>query len=344
MKRNILFIVLLVLIIAVGMTGMDFTEKYFGYTGTEASVVKKTSEMKRGVYLSAVDKVPFDPRTISGKDGQIAPTDPTVIQNFGNCTSVEIFNYLLKELSRYDEKAAYASGGDAEVLYDGKQFIYTYGYPYLNADGEQRYADMIYDTCNQNICYLNYYDGKEYTPSLTELENATEKFKKMFDQFHKEVTDYVNARIEMGVYDSFEVYDFESLNDIDGIYKAFLKNYEYDTSGLSAIGKMLIGISQCDDVLFKYDINEGEMICGEISGYESDFTSNISTGSQIALAFYYNNMLAYSTENKEPAYSVYKGRIYLRCENFDYGYDMTLIYNPTTDTLEGFFVDEFDNI
>lgn len=355
MKSRIIFTILLLLIVFAGLKGSAITEKLLTSDDTEASVITKDSVNSGYIFITSDYKAPFDPFSQFGDSDTIVNSTDFDLHSYGNCPISEFFFLILQELSQYDEDAAMdvSQPHSGNVYFDGDQYLYTKKFEYHNYKGETRYADMILDIFDNGITYLNFYTDKQYSPSLSELQNGVEKMKDITGQLetdlketsiYRSYTSYGDEEYDESYNetDSFEenLYEELDLSDpSDDVYKIienaldlradwFFEKY----SDINSLEKLL-GLSQYFSTLsFRYSVSEDNILYADPDNTAYcwlNLTTNLfytiierlaSTGSII----------------NDSTYSAFNGRIYQK--TFSDYQDFYIIYNPVTDTVEGVFM------
>ncbi len=190
MKNRILFIVLFIVIAFIGLNGTKITAAILGTNDEEELKQPRSSENSGAIYLSP-DEISFDPMSIVDKKGSLLVSEfPENNRYYGN-SSFDIcciMDSLIKNISIYSEKTEYVKPVDAEIIdsiYAAPNGLYYIEkHPYYNKFNKKRYVDLILDSEDFSIRYINFYDDQQYSVSSDAVQRGIEKFSQMSTDFY----------------------------------------------------------------------------------------------------------------------------------------------------------------
>lgn len=347
MKYKIIFTLLLTLIIAVGIKGIDIAGYFFSDNSLEETVISRDSVKSSAVYIASPDEISFNPMEIietgDDPDNYIEPQYPSITSGKHVCAAI------LEALSSYSRQTQYASavnyGIYSSLKYSRNDYFYLDKYEYFNPDGELRYLDCIITPTDYRIVYINFYSDKEYDLNADDISKGLKKFQENSGDFYldADLSDNKYAKIIESLFFSGETVEslpnaykeaFEFFDSVSG-YGNIRNPVEYFWFRSFVINTVpFFDKSFYDpDVYEEYDFDQDmyatpaygtgyiiEIIdCLSATQDESEFTDTFTTNAE---------------------YVAYNGRIYqtFKLDGIYYYTDTVIvIYNIEEEIIEGFY-------
>lgn len=178
-KRNILFVALTALILALGFYGADIIGHFFPSDTAEQTFISRDRSNTNAVYLKE-DHKKFRPMSLIIKTSQSV--------NYKENSEVRsITAAMINALSRqYEKTYIFQPAGqelDKALKFDKTGYIYVEKWQYINSDRQTRYLDCIVWANDLSIAYIRFYSdnssqlsGTEMNAGLDRLNNYSEKF------------------------------------------------------------------------------------------------------------------------------------------------------------------------
>lgn len=345
MKYKITFILLLTLIVAIGINGIDIAGYFFSDDSLEETVIDRDSVKSNAVYIASPDEISFNPMEI------IENVDPETQYDVQSYESVvygkKVCTAMLEALSGYYDKAEYYSpvGKSIEesICMSSNGYFYLDGYKYLNSEGEARLLDCIISTEDYRIIYINFYSDTEYTPEANDISEGLNKFREYSEKFYANIDDSENIippavdEYYISLMDDEPTYVY-TLSDIyKELYQIFkseakISNQSNPVEYFWIYSILLSNIYFRDIATVYYDNSDYVEEFYEISAYGALYIIDcIST-------IFYEIGDSFITDDTE--YVAYNGRIYqtIKFNNLYYYSDtLIVIYNINENIVEGFY-------
>lgn len=324
MKGKIAFVLILAVIIAAGIKGVDIAGYFFNDLSLEETIIDRSTVKSNAVYIASPNEISFNPMELVANK-----VEGNQVQR--DISSEEICELLIQSMSSYYEKAEYSSPLTLDMYYSfkfsGDKYIYLDKFKYLNPENELRYIDCIIDLNDYSIIYINFYSDAKYDLKSDEIDSGIIKLREYSSIFMNnlsslETTFEVIYHADAEYNAPLPIYTIDELRDQ---YKArfalFDKNYE-STNYKSSIEYFWTRSLIPSQVFFyNHVINYSE-------SYETTVYSTIKLIEELYYCTYKNEYVAYN------------GRIYQTINldgNSNFTDTIIVIYNISEDVIEGFY-------
>lgn len=374
MKNRILFMVLFIVIAVIGLNGTKITAAILGTNDEEELKQPRPSDNNGAIYLSP-DEISFDPMSIVDKNSSLLVSEfPENNRYYGN-NSFDIcciMEFLIKNISIYSEKAEYVKPADKTItdsIYaasDGLYYIEKH--PYYNKFNQKRYVDLILDSEDLSIRYINFYDDQQHGVSSDAVQRGIEKISQMSTDFYgRLVRVYNNIDIRDWFYsemlieipeepaepypDYYLIDTFDESQNPD-YYKAILDSHinnacedvkkAYIESDIDNPMHLFLVISSAPSMVSfndKYYSGTREYIDNSI--YDANIneeieTDNIDITRCVTASMKFVSECMDSEFIKSEEFAAYNSRIYMTTTSQYNDNKKIIIYNVLTDEIEGF--------
>lgn len=210
MKNRILFISLFIIIAIIGFNGTKITAAILSTNDEKELKKTRSSDSSGAIYLSS-NEISFDPMSIVDKENsRLVITAPESNRWYGN-GSLDIcciMDSLIRNISIYSEKAEYIRPVEAEIIdsiYAAPNGLYYIEkHTYYNKFNNIRYVDLIMDSEDLSIMYINFYDDQHHTASSEAVQRGIGKFNEINVEFYSKVLYMFNS--ENGMFHWFSDY------------------------------------------------------------------------------------------------------------------------------------------
>lgn len=371
MKNRILFIVLFIVIAVIGLNGTKITAAILGTNDEEELKQPRSSENSGAIYLSP-DEISFDPMSIVDKKGSLLVSEfPENNRYYGN-SSFDIcciMDSLIKNISIYSEKTEYVKPVDAEIIDNiyaaPNGLYYIEKHPYYNKFNKKRYVDLILDSEDLSIRYINFYDDQQYSVSSDAVQRGIEKFSQMSTDFYSrfirvyntlDIRDWFYSEILIEAPEEPTFPDYYLIDTFDesqdpAYNKAILDSHinsacedvkkAYIESGINNPLHLFLVISSAPSMVNfndKYFSGQSEYIDNSVYdaniNEEAEKTIDITRCVTASMKFTAECMDSEFITNKE--FAAYNSRIYMTTASLYNDNKKVIIYNVLTDEIEGF--------
>ena len=344
MKRNILFVTLTALILALGFYGADIIAHFFPSDTAENAVIARDISSNNAVYLKE-DKQKFNPMSLVMKSTNGAP--------YGNSNETRATAAaMITAMARYNDKSyIFMPTGqelDSSLRFDKQGYIYVEKWQYLNSEKETRYLDCIIWTADMSIAYIRFYSGDSQQLSGTQMNAGLDRLDKYSADFYPYISDQYYTLMQ--VKDELRLTAYERPEDADETEWAVMADDFVGTVNVDHFGDS-DSILRC--IVAKINAFRDEVYnnCGKSDnplvsywlpqyGFEDVITSNgyaVVGGCKVSDLF----LNLYGVWVK-PSYSAKDGIIY---QTLTAGtYEITVIYNVRDDMIEGFYFPDCANL
>lgn len=343
-KRNILFVALTALILALGFNGADIIGHFFPSNTAENAVIPRDAANNTAIYLNE-NKQKFNPMSLVMKSAQRA--------TYGNSNEIRATAAaMITAMARYSDKSYIFMpvGKDLEssFRFDKNGYTYVEKWQYLNSARETRFLDCIVYTADMSIAYIRFYSDDEQQLSGTQMNAGLDRLDKYSAEFYPYISDQYYTLMQLK--DELRQYSYEKPDDADQTswYVSVVDNL--DTIRVDRIGDA-DGVLRC--TVAKYDAYRETVYanCGKTDnplvtywltqyGFEDIITSQgyaVVGGNKINDLF--NGLYGVWVK---PSYSAKDGIIY---QTLTAGtHEITVIYNVDDDMIEGFYFPDCANI
>ena len=343
MKRNIIFVALTALILALGFYGADIIGHFFPSDTAEQTFISRDRSNTNAVYLKEEQKK-FNPMSLVIKTSQSS--------NYQQNSEVRIITAaMINALSRqYDKTYIFQPAGqelDKALKFDKTGYIYVEKWQYINSDKQTRFLDCIVWADDLSIAYIRFYSGDssqlsgtEMNSGLDRLDNYSQKFYPYESDFYFALQQLKDEQVERIGYSNKSVPPEEYLWEGDLIDNVYLGKIS-DTSRIIPL------------IVQKYD------------SY-NDASHNSLGSPDVPLVSYWMSQLGFCdiiTSNDfyvvgaskitdlmsnqygvwvKPSYSAKDGIIY-QTINLS-GHELTVLYNVREDMIEGYYFPDCSSI
>lgn len=210
MKNRILFIFLFIVIAIIGLNGTKITAAILSSNDEKELKKTRSSDISGAIYLST-DELSFDPMSIVDKNNsRLVSSSPEISRWYGN-GSLDIcciMDSLIRNISIYSEKAEYVQpveNGITESIYAAPNGLYYIEkHPYYNKFHNRRYVDLIMDSEDLSIRYINFYDDQQHIVTSDAVQRGIGKFNEISVEFYSKVLYMFNS--ENGMFNWFSDY------------------------------------------------------------------------------------------------------------------------------------------
>lgn len=349
MKYKIAFILILTLIVAVGINGIDIAGYFFSDDSLEETVIDRNSVKSNAVYIASPDEISFNPmETIeTGNNSAYYETQSysSVVYGKKVCTAI------LEALSGYYDKAEYYSPIDKSIeesiCLSSNGYFYLDGYRYLNSEGDTRLLDCIICSGNYRIIYINFYSDSEYTTETNDISEGLNKFREYSEKFYTNLENIENE-IPLTVHEYYY-----SLMDADPMYVYMLSDIYRELYQIFKSESEISNQSNPVEYFWIYSTLISQIYFRDIatayydnSDYVEEFYEISVYGVQYIieniLTVFYETGDSFITDDTE--YVAYNGRIYQTIKFNDIHYyfnTLIVIYNISENIVEGFYVPDY---
>ncbi len=363
MKHRILFSVLLIVITAVGFNGSKITKAILSAGDSEQSKISRSSVNSAAIYLSP-DEISFDPMSIVDKDN----SKPVSKENNryyggGRFDFCGIMDSLIRNISIYSEKTEYAKPVGAEIadsIYAAPNGLYYIEkHPYYNKFNNKRYVDLILDSEDLSIRYINFYDDQQHSVSSDAVQRGIEKLDKMSMEFYSKILNIynyyniygwfygenyseINAKFPFFMEICFDPFNEEEQNvplGYNGVYDLFISNACADTKIANTElndtdpMSMFFKVSSAPSMVSFWDRFDNDL--GEYDGnIEIRDEDPYSTTRCFTSSMKFISECVDSDFIKNAEFSAYNGKIYMTSSLQNN--KKIIIYNILTNEIEGF--------
>lgn len=371
MKHRIIFVILLVLIIIAGLNGTKITAALLGGNDMKESSISRSPGDSGAIYLSQED-IHFDPMSMVSKETSQPFTEAdtsTLTYGYGRFDICDIMYSLVRNISKYSSRAAFVTPGEVSfrdsVYITDDGFCYVEKYLYYNEHNNKRYVDIIMDSDDMSIRYINFYDGQKHSVSPEIMERGTEQFNNMLTEFYARLSrgldgDWCFGKFSNVLEDDYGIITFNACepdipdyivksNGFDNICDLYISDVchgainGYESIGLdnpmdmffmpaTAPGFLYLIDTVYDDIEQEYDV---PMYVDEYDAppiYGNEYEHKIHS----AMNFTAECMTSDFVTNQE--YAAYNGRIYVTINTRSGSrYEKkVIIYNVLTNEIEGY--------
>lgn len=346
-KRNLLFVVLTAVILALGFNGADIIGHFFPSNTAENAVIPRDTSNNTAVYLNE-NRQKFNPMSLVTKSSQAV--------NYGNSNEIRATAAaMITAMARYSDKSYIfiPAGKDLEssLKFDKSGYIYVEKWQYLNSDKETRFLDCIVWTADMSIAYIRFYSDDDQQLSGTQMNAGLDRLDKYSAEFYPYIADQFYTLMQLKDEFRQNSSDIPEITDGRDETELFLMFADLaDTIRVDHIGDTR-GVLRC--IIAKYDAYRDVVYdnCGKSDnplvtywlpqyGFEDIITSQgyaMVGGNKINDLF--TNLYGVWVK---PSYSAKDGIIY---QTLTAGtYEITVIYNVADDLIEGFYFPDCANI
>jgi len=336
-KRNILFVTLTALILALGFYGADIIGRFFPNDTAENAVIARDISNNNAVYLKE-DKQRFNPMSLLDRTSQ-----PMMLEGAGELR--EITAAMITAMARQNDKSYIFQPVGKELTdalrFDKRGYIFVEKWQYLNSDRETRCLDCIVWTNDMSIAYIRFYSDNAQQLSGTEMNAGLDRLDKYSSEFYPYLSDQYYTLMQMK--DELRQTAYERPEGVDETEWAVMIDDFVGTIRVDHFGDYN-SILRC--IVAKYDAYRENIYdnCGKSEnplipywlahyGFEDVFTSQgyaVVGGCKVCDLF----LNQYGVWIK-PSYSAKDGIIY---QTLTAGTnEITVIYNVRDDMIEGFY-------
>ena len=357
MKNRIIFILLFLVITIIGLNGTKITASLLGTNDDEELKKPRSSDSSGAIYLSP-DEISFNPMSIVDKENsKLVNTVPESNRLYGN-DSFDIcciMDSLIRNISIYSEKAEYVQPVEAEIfdsIYAAPNGLYYIEkHPYYNKFNNRRYVDLIMDSEDLSIRYINFYDDQQHSVSADAVQRGIEKFNQMSVEFYSKIlTIYNTMNINEWFYgNSINETSIESQDEYPDYFFDPFENEQYAPPGYNGMLDYYISCV-CENVKIAYKESGDDNPMNYFFAISS-VPSQVSFNDKFDLPEMYDEDLAFTTRcvtsslkfmaecvdsefitNEE--FAAYNSKIYMTITFHDN--KKIIIYNILTNEIEGF--------
>ncbi len=333
-KRNILFVTLTALILALGFYGADIIGRFFPNDTAENAVIARDISNNNAVYLKE-DKQRFNPMSLLDRTSQ-----PMMLEGAGELR--EITAAMITAMARQNDKSYIFQPVGKELTdalrFDKRGYIFVEKWQYLNSDRETRCLDCIVWTIDMSIAYIRFYSDNAQQLSGTEMNAGLDRLDKYSSEFYPYLSDqyYTIMDIKYDVKREYGLFDNHAAEEpsLTTWYGNLADPVRIDR-GASILNGIIDKYETYRDVITENSGSENPLIPYWLAhyGFEDVFTSQgyaVVGGCKVCDLF----LNQYGVWIK-PSYSAKDGIIY---QTLTAGTnEITVIYNVRDDMIEGFY-------